>query len=79
MTHESQRLRILRWLASGETLTNWQAIRKWHFSTASQRVTEIRRQFPVNTRRIKLGRALVAEWSIPPAVAARARKMLGAV
>lgn len=79
MTSESQRLAILRWLAQGKTLTTWQAIEKWKCTTASQRVREIRKKdrIPVQSDRMKVGRAWVAVYSIP-AARDRARALVAA-
>ena len=77
MTHDSQCTKILRWLASGETLTTWQAWSKWRITTASQRVTELKGQkWPIQSRRVKRGKSLVAEYFIPAAQAARVRREL---
>ncbi len=80
MTHDSQRIRILRWLAAGNTLTTWQAIKKWGCTTASQRRTELIAQgWPIVSRMIQVGRKRVAEYSIPAAKAALVRKSLEAL
>lgn len=76
MNTDSQRIKILRWLSQGHTLTTWQAITKWGCTTASQRVTELKRHWPVKSRMVQRGSARVAEYFIPEAQAVRVRKAI---
>lgn len=78
MSHDSQRLKILRWLSQGHTLTTWLAIQKWRCTTASQRVTEIKKHWPVQSRKVSDGKSRFTEWWIPAAKAERVRRMLDA-
>lgn len=77
MTHDSQRLRILRLLSQGEVLTTYKAFAKLKCTTLSQRCTELRKQnWPVRSRKADDGQHY--EYFMPPAQAARVRRELQA-
>ncbi len=64
----SQRLNILRALASGAMLTPLDALKKFDCLTLSQRVTELKEQgWPIVSRMVRVGRKRVARYSIPAA------------
>jgi hypothetical protein len=80
MTQESQCSKILRWLATGRSLTTWQAWTKWRITTTSQRVTELKAQrWPIKSEIVKRGDSRVARYWIPEARAAAVRRKLGRV
>lgn len=58
----SQRLEIQRHLAKGLSITTWQAIEKFHCTTLSQRIREIKRDFPVESKMVKRGGSRVASY-----------------
>ena len=69
MTHDSQRKRILRWLAQGKTLTPLQALRLFGTLSLSQRVGELRRKerWPIESKLIQVGGSRVAKYWLPKA------------
>jgi hypothetical protein len=77
MTHDSQRLKILRVLASGETLTTMKAFSKLKCTTLSQRCGDLRKQrIPVQSRMVGNGRNRYCEYWIPAAKAALVKRMM---
>lgn len=65
MNTDSQRIKIQRWLAAGESITPYMAMRKFRCMSLSQRIGELRRQrWPILTTMVKRGRSRFAQYSI---------------
>ncbi len=68
MNTDTQRLKIQRILAKGETLTPLKALRLCRTFSLSQRIGELRRQgWDIRTELIQVGKSRVARYSIPGA------------
>ncbi len=67
MTHDSQRLEIQRWLAAGNTITIMESANRFGCFALSQRISEIKKHFKVDSVKVKRGRKWVAEYSMPRA------------
>lgn len=77
MNQVSQRLAIQRHMAAGKTITPFLAWKLCRCFTLSQRVSEIKRDFTVRSRMVRVGKKLVAEYWMP-AARERARAMCAA-
>ncbi len=68
MNTETQRLKIQRILAKGETLTPLKALRLCRTFSLSQRIGELRREgWDIRTKLVKVGKSRVASYSLPGA------------
>lgn len=77
MTHNSQRLTIQRFMASGKSITPLIAWKLCKCFTLSQRIGEIKRDFTVRRCMVNVGTKRVASYWIP-AARERAKAMCAA-
>ena len=77
MNHESQRLKIQRFMASGETITPRIAYRICGTFCLSQRIAEIERDFKVDREWLTDGKKRVMSYWMPKA-RERARALVAA-
>lgn len=67
MTHDSKRLKILRFLSQGKSLTPLQALRKFGCFSLSQRIGELKRErWPIKSELVKFGGSRVSKYWMAP-------------
>ncbi len=70
---------IIRFLATGRSLTTMQAFSRWRITTLSQRCGELReRRWPIHSKMVTINGKRVARYSIPAAKLARVAKRIQA-
>lgn len=79
MNNTSQRIKLLRHMAKGNSVTGLQAFYLCETLSCSQRMGELKREgWPVDSKLIRVGRKHFKQYFIPEAYAAKVRRALAA-